>query len=114
MATTATPKPTLYNAIWRWHFYAGLFCIPLVIWLALTGSIYLWRPQVEAWLDKPYDHLATSGPVATPEAQVAAALKELVSMDDGAAVMWPWRLPTVWRRIGVGRMCIFRWDWRVS
>jgi uncharacterized iron-regulated membrane protein len=75
MATTATPKPTLYNAIWRWHFYAGLFCIPLVIWLALTGSIYLWRPQVEAWLDKPYDHLATSGPVATPEAQVAAALR---------------------------------------
>ena len=55
-----------YNAVWRWHFYAGLFCIPFVIWLALTGSIYLWRPQIEAVLDRPYDHLATSGPLAPP------------------------------------------------
>ncbi len=68
-------KPAFYNAIWRWHFYAGLLCIPFVIWLALTGSIYLWRPQIEAWLDQPYDHLATAGPVTSPEAQVAAALR---------------------------------------
>jgi uncharacterized iron-regulated membrane protein len=64
-----------YNAVWRWHFYAGLFCIPLVIWLSLTGSIYLWRPQIEAWLDRPYDNLIADGPVASPFAQVAAALK---------------------------------------
>ncbi len=73
----ATPRrrKAFYNAVWRWHFYAGLFCIPFVIWLALTGSIYLWRPQIEAWLDKPYDHLSTIGAVASPDAQVAAALK---------------------------------------
>ncbi len=64
-----------YAAVWRWHFYAGLFCIPLVIWLALTGTIYLWRPQIETWLDRPYDHLATAGPVASADAQVAAALR---------------------------------------
>ena len=29
---------TLYRAVWRWHFYAGLFCVPFVIVLALTGS----------------------------------------------------------------------------
>lgn len=63
-----------YNAVWRWHFYAGMLCIPLVIWLACTGALYLWRPQVEAWLDRPCDHLATSGPVASPDAQVATAL----------------------------------------
>jgi len=74
MAST-TSQPSFYNAIWRWHFYAGLFCIPFVIWLALTGSIYLWRPQIEAWLDKPYDHLATAGPIASPEAQAGAALR---------------------------------------
>lgn len=73
----ATPirRKAFYNAVWRWHFYAGLFCIPFVIWLALTGSIYLWRPQIEAWLDKPYDHLSTSGVAASPDAQVTAALK---------------------------------------
>lgn len=65
---------TRYAAVWRWHFYAGLFCIPLVLWLALTGAIYLWRPQIEGWLDRPYDRLATQGPVAPPDAQVAAAL----------------------------------------
>jgi uncharacterized iron-regulated membrane protein len=63
-----------YNAVWRWHFYAGLFCIPFVIWLSCTGSLYLWRPQIEAWLDRPYDNLATAGATASPDAQVAAAL----------------------------------------
>lgn len=72
MATTARAA-SFHNAVWRWHFYAGLFCMPFVIWLALTGSIYLWRPQIETWLDRPYDHLATAGPVAPPDAQVAAA-----------------------------------------
>ncbi|WP_174298896.1 PepSY-associated TM helix domain-containing protein, partial [Sphingomonas bacterium] len=64
-----------YNAVWRWHFYAGVFCVPFVVWLALTGSIYLWRPQIEAWLDRPYDRLATAGSPASPDAQVAAALR---------------------------------------
>jgi uncharacterized iron-regulated membrane protein len=63
-----------YRTIWRWHFYAGLFCIPFVLWLATTGSIYLFRQQVEAWLDRPYEHLQLNGPRATGEAQVSAAL----------------------------------------
>ena len=64
-----------YNAVWRWHFYAGLFCIPFVLWLAITGSIYLFRPQVEALLDRPYTHLAMAGPAATPAAQAGAAVR---------------------------------------
>jgi len=63
-----------YRTLWRWHFYAGLFCVPLVLWLALTGSIYLFKPQIEAWLDRGYDRLAVQGTAATPSAQVAAAL----------------------------------------
>ena len=47
-----------YRTVWRWHFYAGLFCIPFVLWLAFTGTLYLFKPQVEAWLDAPYDHLS--------------------------------------------------------
>ena len=60
--------------IWRWHFYAGLFCIPFVICLATTGSIYLFRPQIEALLDRPYTNLPIAGPLATPAARVGAAL----------------------------------------
>ncbi len=67
------PGTRWYNAVWRWHFYAGLFCIPFVIWLALTGTLYLWRPQVEGWLDRRYDQIVTAGAAASPDAQVAAA-----------------------------------------
>jgi uncharacterized iron-regulated membrane protein len=62
----------VYRVVWRWHFYAGVFCIPLVIWLACTGSIYLFKPQIERWLDQPYDHLGLRGQRATPE-QIANA-----------------------------------------
>ena len=63
-----------YQAVWRWHFYAGLICIPFVILLAITGTIYVYRPQIERWIDRPYDHLALNGPPATAEARVKAAL----------------------------------------
>lgn len=37
----------LYFAAWRWHFYAGLFVIPFLTILALTGMAMLWI----AWID---------------------------------------------------------------
>lgn len=61
------------RAIWRWHFYAGIVCIPFVLWLAATGSIYLFRQQIETAIDAPYDHLHAAA-AAPPSAQVAAAL----------------------------------------
>ncbi|MEM9963801.1 MAG: PepSY domain-containing protein [Asticcacaulis sp.] len=64
-----------YRMIWRWHFYAGLFCIPFVIILSLTGPIYLFKPQIEAAIDRPYD--ALSGQPKSLEAQVKAALASL-------------------------------------
>ena len=64
-----------YRAVWRWHFYAGLFCIPLVCWLACSGAAYLFRPQIEHWLDEPYAHLVGSAEVtAQPSSVVRAAL----------------------------------------
>jgi len=69
-----TQRGLTYNAVWRWHFYAGLFCIPFAIWLSITGSIYLFKPQIESWLDSAYDTLTITGQRATPKAQVEAAL----------------------------------------
>jgi uncharacterized iron-regulated membrane protein len=63
-----------YNTIWRWHFYAGLFCIPFIIILSITGGIYLFKPQVEAVLDKPYAYLVFNGPPQSATAHVQAAL----------------------------------------
>lgn len=70
-----------YRTIWRWHFYAGIFCIPFVLWLATTGSIYLFRQQIEAWLDRPYEHLQLNGPRASGEAQVSAALAAIPGLN---------------------------------
>jgi len=69
-----TSSAITYRTVWRWHFYAGVFSIPFILWLSITGSIYLFRPQIEAWLDRPYDHLALGSARATPTAQVEAAL----------------------------------------
>ena len=43
------PAGALYRAVWRWHFFAGLLVAPFVIFLAITGSLYLWKPQYEEW-----------------------------------------------------------------
>ena len=63
-----------YGTIWRWHFYAGLFCIPFVLILTITGTIYLFKPQIEASFDRPYNNLVVTGKRATAEEQVLAAL----------------------------------------
>lgn len=63
-----------YDTVWRWHFYAGLFCIPFVLWLSLTGSIYAFRPQIERFIDRPYAHLTVTRP-APAAAQAEAAVR---------------------------------------
>jgi uncharacterized iron-regulated membrane protein len=62
-----------HRALWRWHFYAGLFCAPFVLWLAVTGSLYLWKPQIETWIDRPYANLPVTA-VAPPSRLAAAAV----------------------------------------
>jgi uncharacterized iron-regulated membrane protein len=37
----------LYRAVWRWHFYAGLLVVPFLAWLAVTGSLYLYKGEIE-------------------------------------------------------------------
>ncbi len=37
---------SLYRAIWRWHFFAGLFVLPFMLNLAVTGSLYLFKDEI--------------------------------------------------------------------
>ncbi|MGH8905718.1 MAG: hypothetical protein ACRD0K_04205 [Egibacteraceae bacterium] len=41
---SAVALPGLYRAVWRWHFYAAAFVIPVLVMLAVTGMIHLFRP----------------------------------------------------------------------
>lgn len=73
---TAVADPNsaaLYRTIWRWHFYAGLFVLPFVLILAITGSIYLFKPQLDRWEERAWRGLGTEAAVS-PDAQLAAVL----------------------------------------
>jgi uncharacterized iron-regulated membrane protein len=74
-AVTTSPKlwPD-YRAVWRWHFYAGVWCAPFVAFLSLTGMIYLFKTEVEAWIDRPLDQRVVSGPPAPAVQHVTAAV----------------------------------------
>ena len=69
-----TPVWPDYRTIWRWHFFAGFFCLPFIVLLCLTGSIYLFKPQVDHWIDWRYDHLAGGATHPTPVQEVRTAL----------------------------------------
>lgn len=62
-----------YRTVWRWHFYAGLFTLPFVVILSISGSIYLFKPQIEAWNDRAYDKLVINQTASVAD-QVQAAL----------------------------------------
>jgi uncharacterized iron-regulated membrane protein len=61
-----------YRAVWRWHFYAGLFVVPFMVILALSGMVYLFKPQLDA-LMYPL-HVAPAGTALPADAQLQAAL----------------------------------------
>jgi uncharacterized iron-regulated membrane protein len=66
-------RAALYRAIWRWHFYAGLFCIPFIVVLSLTGSLYLFAPQINAWEDGRYAVAPLATGMQPADTLVAAA-----------------------------------------
>nr|WKF61934.1 hypothetical protein HUO10_006466 [Paraburkholderia busanensis] len=65
-STSATGTGTVhpgYRTLWRWHFYAGLFVMPFLVVLAITGTLYCFQPQIEPLL---YPHRLIVAPQASP------------------------------------------------
>jgi uncharacterized iron-regulated membrane protein len=67
-------RARLYRTIWRWHFYAGLFVMPFVLILAVSGAIYLFKPQIDRWEERAFAGLPNDHAVSA-DAQVAHALQ---------------------------------------
>jgi hypothetical protein len=63
-AESPRPDGALYRAVWRWHFYAGLLCLPVLVLMAVTGGLYLFNKEIEGLV---YRDL-----LQVPAAQVAA------------------------------------------
>jgi uncharacterized iron-regulated membrane protein len=76
MSTTPrTGKSPLYLAVWRWHFYAGIFVIPLMLLLSVTGAIYLFKSEFEEWWHRDLLQVAPAGERLPAEQLVAIARK---------------------------------------
>jgi uncharacterized iron-regulated membrane protein len=67
-------KTSLYRTLWRWHFYAGLFVIPFILVLSITGALYLFKPQIERWEERNFQSLPVAGQVSA-NVQLGAALR---------------------------------------
>ncbi len=70
----AAAESALYRRVWRWHFYAGLICLPFLAMMALTGALYLFKEPIESLV---YGQLrfveATPAPPLDAESLVARA-----------------------------------------
>jgi len=71
--SSSLPANALYRAVWRWHFFAGIFVAPFAVFLAATGAIYLWQPQYEAWRYRALLAVPVEATTVSPDLQLAAA-----------------------------------------
>lgn len=71
-----------YRTLWRWHFYAGLFVMPFLVILAITGTIYCFQPQLEPLL---YRERLVVEPQSTPRlTEDALLVRAKKAMPEGA------------------------------
>ena len=89
MADTA-----FYRAIWRWHFYAGLIVLPVLALMAITGALYLYKPEVEAMLYPVHVTPAPGAPLV-PSRLIAAV--EQASGQRATQLLHPASAQESWR-----------------
>ncbi|KTT74283.1 hypothetical protein NS334_05695, partial [Sphingomonas endophytica] len=66
----------LQRAVWRWHFVAGVLVLPFLLWLAVTGALYLYKPEIERLVYADWIHVTPAArlPVETLATRVGAAV----------------------------------------
>jgi uncharacterized iron-regulated membrane protein len=65
----------VYKTVWRWHFYAGIIFAPILLLLAVTGSVYLFKAEIEGALYQDYYKVMPQGEPISASAQVEAVKK---------------------------------------
>lgn len=71
---TTSGQISLYRAIWRWHFFAGLLVIPFLLNLAVTGSLYLFKDEINDTFFAHRNVVAASTVSLQPSEIVTAAV----------------------------------------
>lgn len=92
---SATQRASLlHRAVWRWHFFAGLAILPFLAWLAITGGLYLYKPEIERavyadWIAaSPGETLAPGRLIAEAQRQTGGRVVDLTSAPRGDS----WRM----------------------
>ena len=97
-ASVPARKPgasSLYAIAWRWHFYAGLYVVPFLLMLALTGLVMVFFTGFQSRLGlTPYVTPAQQVQAVTVQAQAAlahlpgATLKEYIAPKAPDVASW--------------------------
>jgi uncharacterized iron-regulated membrane protein len=85
---------SLQRAVWRWHMFAGLIVLPVLAWMAATGGLYLYKPEIERWLYADWLAVEAGGtmPLAAMQARVEAETGGHVTQFARSAGREAWRL----------------------
>ncbi|HEX2315781.1 MAG TPA: PepSY domain-containing protein, partial [Thermomonospora sp.] len=70
-----------YRAVWRWHFYAGLIVAPVLLVLAVTGSLYLFKDPYENWRYQDLRSVRATGSPTPLAEQIEAAKAAMPGRD---------------------------------
>jgi uncharacterized iron-regulated membrane protein len=62
----------LYRVVWRWHFYAGMIIAPVLIVVAATGALYIFKDELEAVIYPGVTYVEPSAEHTSYERQMAA------------------------------------------
>ncbi|WP_269621480.1 PepSY-associated TM helix domain-containing protein [Zhongshania sp. BJYM1] len=60
-SSMAKQREPIYRAMWRWHFYAGVFVIPFLFMLSVSGLLMLISKPIEPLLHQELTTVAPTG-----------------------------------------------------
>jgi uncharacterized iron-regulated membrane protein len=70
----------LYRVVWRWHFYAGMIIAPVLIVVAATGALYIFKDELEAVFYPGVTYVGPAAEHVSYEQQLAAARAAVPTM----------------------------------
>ena len=86
VAAVRMSREAVYRAVWRWHFYAGLLCLPFLILLSAIGALYLFQPEINATVFAYRTKVA--GQPTTPLSPDHLIFNVMQAVPDGAPVSY--------------------------
>ncbi|MBU0555915.1 MAG: PepSY domain-containing protein [Alphaproteobacteria bacterium] len=95
MSARSATGSGFYQAVWRWHFYAGLIVLPVLLWMAITGALYLYKPEIERLVYADWSHVEPRGEPLALSAIIAGV--ERASGQRVSQIMRPADPATSWR-----------------